>query len=121
VKIAALRPDVVAIVGISLCPLVFPGGRERGPGAKRARLAGARVFVLPNPSGLNAAYPGFEAKRVWFDRLRRFADRCAPRPDGARTPPPDPGGAPPAIVRAPARRRRGAPRASAPGAARRGL
>jgi TDG/mug DNA glycosylase family protein len=106
-KVAALRPEVVAIVGISLYPLVFPGGREPGPGAKRARLAGARVFVLPNPSGLNAAYPGFEAKRVWFERLRRFADRRAGR-------------APPPAIRVPSRRRRAAPPASAPGGARRG-
>jgi double-stranded uracil-DNA glycosylase len=82
-KVAALRPRIVALVGVSLYPLVFPRGREPGPGAKRAQLAGARVFVLPNPSGLNAAYPGFQHKLVWFRRLARLAGRapaCTERP-----------------------------------------
>jgi double-stranded uracil-DNA glycosylase len=70
-KAAALAPGCIALVGLSLYPVVFPGGLEKGPGAKRARLGGARVFVLPNPSGLNAAYPGFAQKLVWFRRLRR--------------------------------------------------
>ena len=72
-KVERLRPEVVALVGISLYPLVFPGGLDPGPGAKRAPLGRSRVFVLPNPSGLNAAYPGFEHKLRWFRRLRRFA------------------------------------------------
>ena len=71
-KVAALAPRCVALVGLSLYPVVFPRGAERGPGAKRARLAGARVYVLPNPSGLNAAYPGFAHKLVWFERLRKL-------------------------------------------------
>jgi hypothetical protein len=32
------------------------------------------VFVLPNPSGLNASFPGFQHKLIWFERLREFAD-----------------------------------------------
>jgi double-stranded uracil-DNA glycosylase len=71
-KIAALRPRVVALVGVSLAPLVLPRNTAPGPGAKRARLADARVYVLPNPSGLNAAYPGFRNKLVWFRRLARL-------------------------------------------------
>ena len=74
-KAALLRPAVVALVGVSLHPLVAPGGREPGPGAKRATLSGARLFVLPNPSGLNASYPGFESKLVWFRRLRSSLER----------------------------------------------
>jgi double-stranded uracil-DNA glycosylase len=77
-KVSALRPRCVALVGISVYPWIFPGGRERGPGAKRVRLAGARVYVLPNPSGLNASYPGFAQKRVWFERLRRASRRDTP-------------------------------------------
>ena len=42
-------------------------------------IAGARVFVVPNPSGLNASFPGFEDKLVWFKALREFVDRVAPR------------------------------------------
>jgi TDG/mug DNA glycosylase family protein len=79
-KVARLRPALVALVGVSLYPVVVAGGREPGPGAKRAPLAGARLFVLPNPSGLNASYPGFDEKLVWFRRLRRVLDRMeAPR------------------------------------------
>jgi TDG/mug DNA glycosylase family protein len=83
-KVARLRPATVALVGVSLYPVVVPGGREPGPGAKRARLEGARLFVLPNPSGLNASYPGFAAKLVWFQRLERNLSRHAARAPGAR-------------------------------------
>jgi TDG/mug DNA glycosylase family protein len=97
-KVAALAPEWVVLVGLSLYPVVVPGGRERGPGAKRARLAGARVYVLPNPSGLNASYPGFAHKLVWFRRLVRAAGAteaiaaapraaCAPRPRRRRPSP----------------------------------
>jgi TDG/mug DNA glycosylase family protein len=75
-KVARLRPGVVAVVGVSLYPVLFPGGGEPGPGAKRGRLGGAPVFFLPNPSGRNAAFPGFEEKRVWFARLARRAARA---------------------------------------------
>ena len=101
-KIARWKPRAVAFVGVSLYPLYF--GRRNaggGPGAKpdviawtkrgsAARspsrgglgtlsgspsvIAGARVFVVPNPSGLNASYPGFAHKLVWFERLRESLD-----------------------------------------------
>lgn len=71
-KIAAMQPEVVALVGITLYPLIV-GGRTPGPGAKPEQLAGARVFVVPNPSGLNASFPGFNSKLVWFEKLARFA------------------------------------------------
>jgi TDG/mug DNA glycosylase family protein len=72
-KIERLRPGVVVLVGVTLCGDMFgrPGG---GPGPKPEVLHGAPVFVLPNPSGLNASYPGFAHKRVWFVRLRRFLE-----------------------------------------------
>jgi TDG/mug DNA glycosylase family protein len=72
-KIARWRPAVVAFVGVSLYPLFFGKVGAGGPGAKPETIAGARVFVVPNPSGLNASYPGFRDKLVWFQRLRRFA------------------------------------------------
>jgi double-stranded uracil-DNA glycosylase len=71
-KVQELRPAVVALVGVTLARIVLPESGEAGPGARSLRLGGARVFVLPNPSGRNAAFPGFESKRVWFDRLREF-------------------------------------------------
>jgi TDG/mug DNA glycosylase family protein len=73
-KIARWRPAVVAFVGVSLYAMFF-GRSAGGPGAKPDVISGARVFVVPNPSGLNASYPGFAHKLVWFKKLRAFTDR----------------------------------------------
>jgi TDG/mug DNA glycosylase family protein len=71
-RIEALRPGVVILVGVTLARIVLPGSVERGPGPRAASIAAARVFVLPNPSGRNAAYPSFESKLGWFVRLREL-------------------------------------------------
>ena len=73
-KARALRPEAIALVGVTLYPLIFGRGGPPGPGAKPETLAGARVFVLPNPSGLNASYPSFRAKLAWFVALREWLD-----------------------------------------------
>ena len=72
-KIERLEPRVVALVGITLYPIVVAKGALPGPGPKPETLAGARLFVVPNPSGLNASFPGFESKLVWFEQLAAFA------------------------------------------------
>jgi hypothetical protein len=33
--------------------------------------------VVPNPSGLNASFPGFAKKVIWFEALRDFVDAHA--------------------------------------------
>ena len=33
------------------------------------RIGGTELFVLPNPSGRNRAYPGFDRKLVWYEAL----------------------------------------------------
>ena len=71
-KIEAMQPAVVALVGVTLHPIVCGRGGPPGPGAKPDRLGDARVFVVPNPSGLNASFPSFESKLIWFRQLRRF-------------------------------------------------
>jgi double-stranded uracil-DNA glycosylase len=71
-KIRRLRPEVVAFVGISIYRHFFGPGSEGGAGRKDRNIHGASVFVLPNPSGLNAAFPGFDDKLVWFEQLRAF-------------------------------------------------
>jgi len=71
-KCARLKPDVVAFVGLSLYQTYFGLAKSGGPGAKPETIAGARVFVVPNPSGLNASFPGFAEKLVWFQALRDF-------------------------------------------------
>jgi len=85
-KVAAMRPRIVALVGVTLYPVVFAREDRKqpkpelppGPGPKPQRLAGAHVFVLPNPSGLNASFPTFEAKLPWFAALRRYLDELEP-------------------------------------------
>jgi TDG/mug DNA glycosylase family protein len=80
-KIARWRPAVVAFVGLTLYSLYFgKAASTPGAGAKPETIASARVFVVPNPSGLNASFPGFAHKLVWFRRLRAFVDRVAPLP-----------------------------------------
>jgi TDG/mug DNA glycosylase family protein len=71
-----LRPQVVALLGLTLFPDVFPDSHERGPGLKAVTLAGSPVFVLPNPSGRNRAYPGLAGKLPWYrDLAERFPRR----------------------------------------------
>lgn len=76
-KIRRLRPAVVVFVGLGLYQRFFALAKSGGPGAKAERISGARVFVVPNPSGLNASFPGFDDKLVWYRRLRRFVDAVA--------------------------------------------
>jgi TDG/mug DNA glycosylase family protein len=76
-KIARWKPAVVSLVGITLYRLVLPEARTPGPGEKPERIAEARVFVVPNPSGLNASFPGFAHKLVWFEKLRAFVEEIA--------------------------------------------
>jgi len=73
-KIEKLRPRVVAFVGLSVFQAFFGLKKSGGAGPKAERVAGARVFVVPNPSGLNASYPGFADKLVWYEALRAFVD-----------------------------------------------
>jgi TDG/mug DNA glycosylase family protein len=74
-RVRRVRPGIVALVGISIFPAVFPGATERGPGLRPQQLGDAHVFVLPNPSGLNQSFAGFEPKLVWFRQLAQRAGR----------------------------------------------
>ena len=73
-KIARVKPGVIALVGLTLYTHIFDLKESGGAGAKLETLSGAPVFVLPNPSGLNASFPGFAHKLIWFERLREFVD-----------------------------------------------
>jgi TDG/mug DNA glycosylase family protein len=73
-KIRRVQPRVVAFVGVSIYRRFFGIAQGAGAGPKQEEIFGARVFVLPNPSGLNASYPGFKDKLIWFERLRQFAE-----------------------------------------------
>jgi TDG/mug DNA glycosylase family protein len=71
-KIRRVKPEVVAFVGVTLFRSVF--GRRTGQpvalGPQPERLEGARVFVLPNPSGRNANFSYGEMLAA-FVQLRR--------------------------------------------------
>ncbi|MDO8432528.1 MAG: mismatch-specific DNA-glycosylase [Candidatus Binatus sp.] len=71
-KIRRANPQVVAFVGVSIYRRLFGAAASAGAGLKPETIAAARVFVLPNPSGLNASFPGFKDKLVWFEALREF-------------------------------------------------
>jgi TDG/mug DNA glycosylase family protein len=71
-KIERIKPKVVAFVGLSLYKDYFHLKVSGGAGEKRETIAGARVFVVPNPSGLNASFPGFSHKLVWFRALAEY-------------------------------------------------
>ena len=70
-KIRRLRPEIVAFVGITMYRHFFGRPAGAGPGAKRETIAGARVFVLPNPSGRNAAFASYRSKLRWCRGLCR--------------------------------------------------
>ncbi len=71
-KIRRIRPEVVAFVGVSIYRSFFGKSASGGAGLKPEKIGDARVFVVPNPSGLNASFPGFEDKLMWFRQLREF-------------------------------------------------
>jgi double-stranded uracil-DNA glycosylase len=83
-KIARYRPEVVALVGVTLFRAVLPliaGDNGRSvPGARLAvgrqpvTIHGAVVFVLPNPSGRNANFSYAEMLAA-FKSLRRHLSR----------------------------------------------
>ena len=75
-KVARYTPGVVAVVGIDAYRIAF--GQPRARSGPRDELLGGRpVWVLPNPSGLNAHYqlPDLAAE---FRRLREAIDVSGP-------------------------------------------
>lgn len=71
-KIRRWRPQVVAFVGVTLFRAVFDrrAGTPVALGLQPELLEGARVFVLPNPSGRNANFSHAEMLAAFTD-LRR--------------------------------------------------
>jgi TDG/mug DNA glycosylase family protein len=71
-KVRRYRPKVVAILGVGAYRAAF-GQPKAIIGEQEERIAGARVWVLPNPSGLNANYQLPDLERL-FRALRLAAD-----------------------------------------------
>jgi TDG/mug DNA glycosylase family protein len=78
-KIRRYHPRLVVLLGVTLYPILCPplppsSGRSGRLGLQSQQLAGAKVFVLPNPSGRNAHY-SYEAMLAWFRTLKDTLDR----------------------------------------------
>ena len=88
-KIRRYRPAVVALVGVTLYRAILPLLPDVPPAERRAArnapdrrvlglrpetVHGARLFVLPNPSGRNANFT-YEEMLAAFRSLRRFLAR----------------------------------------------
>jgi TDG/mug DNA glycosylase family protein len=73
-KIRRWQPEIVAFVGVTLYRSVFGVRTPIVLGLQTELLEGARVFVLPNPSGRNANYSPAEMLEA-FTALRRWLDR----------------------------------------------
>jgi TDG/mug DNA glycosylase family protein len=71
-KIRRAKPDVVVLVGVTLFRSIFKRrpGEGIALGLQPERLEGARVFVLPNPSGRNANF-SYDEMLAAFKALRR--------------------------------------------------
>ncbi|HEX7053940.1 MAG TPA: G/U mismatch-specific DNA glycosylase [Burkholderiales bacterium] len=63
-KLRRYRPGTVAFLGVGAYCHAF-GLRHAALGEQPGRLAGARVWLLPNPSGLNANYQLPELVRLF--------------------------------------------------------
>jgi len=71
-KVRRYLPRIVAVLGVGAYRAAF--ARPKAVvGEQDEEIAGARVWVLPNPSGLNANYQLDELSRL-FRVLRRAAD-----------------------------------------------
>ena len=81
-KVRRHRPTIVALVGVMIYRALFPEvarGAAVTLGEAGETLGGARLFVLPNPSGRNANY----SYREMLDAFRRLGVEAAKLPDRA--------------------------------------
>lgn len=75
-KVRRARPRTIAFVGLTLYRFVFnvPARVVVSPGLQAEIFEGARVFVLPNPSGRNAHF-SYQAMLAPYRELRLFASK----------------------------------------------
>jgi double-stranded uracil-DNA glycosylase len=72
-KVRRYRPQIIAILGVGAYRQAF-GRPKASIGEQPERIADARVWVLPNPSGLNANYQLPDLVKL-FRELRQAADK----------------------------------------------
>lgn len=75
-KVARLRPGWLAVAGVTAYRAAF-GDRTARVGPQERTIGGTRVWVLPNPSGLNAHWTA-ETMAQEFARLRVAAEGTRP-------------------------------------------
>ena len=75
-KVRRYRPRCLAVLGIGAWRTAF-GHPKASLGAQPQALGGARVWVLPNPSGLNAHYRPGDLARL-FRELRLAVEGVSP-------------------------------------------
>ncbi|GJL51032.1 MAG: mismatch-specific DNA-glycosylase [Nitrospirales bacterium] len=86
-KVRRYRPRIIALLGVTLYPVVFPPHADSGACRQRTSsrsrvgfapelLEGAQVMVLPNPSGRNAHYS-------YHDMLKNFIELNRVRQDNS--------------------------------------
>lgn len=77
-KIRRYRPHIVALLGVTIFRILFsPKEQSKGPldlGATTMQLAGAKIFLLPNPSGRNAHY-SYRQMLTAFRTLRNATNK----------------------------------------------
>lgn len=79
-KVRRFRPAVLTILGVGAYRAAF--GRPRAAiGLQAERIADTVVWVLPNPSGLNANYTLADLANLFRD-VRVFAESLSGRPRG---------------------------------------
>ena len=83
-KIGRYRPEIVAFVGITMYRALWKviaqeGGPEIRPGFQKATVHGARLYVLPNPSGRNAHF-SYADMLTAFRALARAMRKLPPPP-----------------------------------------
>jgi TDG/mug DNA glycosylase family protein len=71
--VGRLRPEVVALLGLGAFRTAFRRP-QAGVGRQPDRLAGSLMWLLPNPSGLNAHYQLQELAGL-FTQLRQKVSR----------------------------------------------
>ncbi|GEL72704.1 mismatch-specific DNA-glycosylase [Myxococcus virescens] len=72
-KVARYQPRFLAVLGVSAYRIAF-GRPKAALGAQPERLGDTRLWVLPNPSGLNAHYQ-LDALGRLFGELRRAVEQ----------------------------------------------
>ncbi|WP_240676014.1 G/U mismatch-specific DNA glycosylase [Botryobacter ruber] len=69
-KVQTYNPQVLALLGISVFETAF-GRKGSGVGLQELQLGDTQIWVLPNPSGLNAHFPPRRLVEVYRE-LRAF-------------------------------------------------